>query len=85
MPPCFDAKVAALGWGIKIRMYFHNSCVILKLYEQDIKGVVQDFIISFDEEHTDMFLALNNTLDLFQQLIETNLKTRQCLCAWLQK
>ena len=53
-------------------MSFHKSCANLKFYKQILKGVVQDFVISFDEEHTDIFLALNNTLDLFRQLIETN-------------
>ena len=57
-------------------MSFHNSCANLKFYKQSLKGVVQDFVISFDEEHTDIFLALNNTLDLFRQLIETNFKDK---------
>ena len=35
----------------KIRMSFYNYCANLKIYKQSHKGVLQDFIIRFDEEH----------------------------------
>ena len=66
----------ALDLGIKIRMPFHNSCANIKFYQQSITGVVQDFIICFNEEHVDICLALSNTSGLLEQLIGTNFKDR---------
>ena len=57
-------------------MSFYNSCANVKYYKQSFEGTVQDFMISFDEEHTDVFKALNNTFHLSQQVIETNFKDR---------
>ena len=72
---CFNAKVAALGMGI--RMSFNNSHANLKFYMSSLKGFVQHFIISLDEEHMDMFIALNYTSGLFQRLMEKTLRIGQ--------
>ena len=55
---CFLALMrGCFGLGNKSK----NDFIILVLisnFTSRLKGVVQDFIISFDEEHTDIFLAL---------------------------
>ena len=73
------------AWEIKTRMSFHHSCANLKFHKRSFEGVFQDFIISFDEERTDIFKALNNTYDLFQQLIQTNFKNRTVCVRFVAK
>jgi hypothetical protein len=52
-------------------MSFHNNCASLDFHKQSLKGKVQDFIISFNEEQTDIQHVLKLTWDLFQQLVNS--------------
>lgn len=50
-------------------MLFSNDCASLTLHRTSLKGTVQDFIISFNENQTDIQQVLHLTLDLFQKLV----------------
>lgn len=52
-------------------MSFSNDCASLDFYKQSLKRKVQDFMISFNEEQTDIQQVLIRTKDLFVQLIDT--------------
>ena len=51
-------------------MSFSNDCASLNFYKQSSKGICQDYIISFNEEHTSFPEVLYITKDLFEQLID---------------
>ena len=48
-----------------------NNICNLSFHRQSLKGTVQDFIISFTEEQTDLKLIIGKAQDLFTQLIDT--------------
>lgn len=52
-------------------MSFHNDCAVLDFYKESFKGRFQDFIITFNEEQTDLMQILPMTLNLFKQLTDS--------------
>ena len=51
-------------------MSFSNDCASLKFHKQSLKGTFEDYVISFNEEHTSIPEVLYITKDLFEQLID---------------
>ena len=52
-------------------MSFRNDCAYLNFHKQSLKGVVQDYQISFNEEQSNIERIVPLTLDLFQQLVHS--------------
>ena len=52
-------------------MSFTNNNACLKLHREAFKSQLQDFIISFKQEHTTIEEVLQITSDLFDQLIKS--------------
>lgn len=52
-------------------MSFGNDCAYLKFYKQCLKGIIQDYQISFYNEQKDLEFVMNETFTLFQQLVST--------------
>ena len=48
---------------------FSNASGKLCFHRQSLRGRVQDYVISFEDEVHDIELVLNKTLDLFQKLM----------------
>ena len=48
---------------------FLSDCADLKFYKQSLKGAVQDYIISFIEDQTDLPQIISTTMQLFEQLM----------------
>ena len=51
-------------------MSFTNDCASLNFYKRSLKGGVEDYQISFNENHTTIADVLHITRDLFRQLID---------------
>ena len=51
-------------------MSFSNDCASLNFYKQSLKGVVEDYVINFNNEHTSISDVLYITQDLFKQLMD---------------
>ena len=49
---------------------FHNDCAYLRFYKKSLKDRVQDFVISFHEDQTNIETILSTTLELFQRLMQ---------------
>ena len=47
-----------------------NNCSNLCFHRLTVRGVVQEYIISFDKEESDIYIVLSKTYDLFEQLME---------------
>lgn len=47
-----------------------NDFCNLTFHRQSIKGLIRDYIISFNEDETDLELVIGKTLDVFVQLME---------------
>ena len=47
-------------------MSFSNDCASLNFYKQSLRGVVQDYVINFNNEHTSISDVLYITQDLFK-------------------
>ena len=67
-----------------------NAHGTLCFHRQSLRGVVQDYIISFHEEECDIERILSKTYDLFESLIQKysdkHIKARlvaQVICAWM--
>ena len=52
-------------------MSFSNDCGILNFHRQSLKGVVQDYVITFHKEQIDMESIIDNTNSLFLDLMKT--------------
>ena len=52
-------------------MSFRNECASLNLYQESLRGRVQDFQIVFNEEQMDINQVTSMTLDLFQLLMNS--------------
>ena len=50
-------------------MSFFNNCASLNFHKRSLKGAVEDYIISFNEEHATIAYVLLITQDLFEQLM----------------
>lgn len=57
---------------VRENMSFVNDCASIELYKQSMKGTLKDFIISFNEEQTDMEQVLMKTQSLFLDLIDSH-------------
>ena len=49
-------------------MSFANDCASLNFHKRSLKGVCEDYVISFNEEQTTIEDVLIITEDLFEQL-----------------
>ena len=52
-------------------MTFRNDCAYLNFYKQSLKGTIQDYQISFNEEQKEIEKIVPLTLDLFQQFVQS--------------
>ena len=52
-------------------MTFHNEYGCLAFHKASLKGVIQDYVIHFHEDESDMQLVIAHASDLFQQLMDT--------------
>ena len=52
-------------------MSFRNDCAYLNFYKESLKGTIQDYQISFNEEQDTIEKIVPLTLDLFQQLVKS--------------
>ena len=54
-----------------MNMTFTNDCASLEIYKKSLKGTVQDYMITFNEENNDLESVVSITENLFQQLINS--------------
>lgn len=52
-------------------MSFRNECSYLNFYKKSLKGVTEDYQISFNEDQHNIERIVPLTLDLFQQLLDS--------------
>ena len=50
-------------------MNYRNDCANLSFYKSSLKGVGQDYCISFEKDEIDINFILSQTAELFDQLI----------------
>ena len=67
-----------------LMMHFSNDCGFLTFHRESLKGVIQDYVISFHEDECDMQLIIIGSSDLFRQLINS-FKNRKVLARLVAK
>ena len=65
-------------------MNYSNDFCNLQFYKQSLKGRVQDYVISFNDNQTDFHAILDKKLDLFLKLYE-NFSNRNVLVRLIAK
>ena len=52
-------------------MSFRSECAYLGFYKQSLNGRVRDYIVSFNENQTEILDLLEMTWELFEQLVQS--------------
>ena len=80
----FKANWCFSGCNCGVTMNYSNDFCNLQFYKQSLKGRVQDYVISFNDNQTDFHAILDKTLDLFLKLYE-NFSNRNVLVRLIAK
>lgn len=65
-----DFSCKGSGLGVDDIMSYSNECGTLSFHRQSLKGRIQDYVIKFHKDEKDIDLMINDTYDLFFELIE---------------
>ena len=58
------------GVGVGVIMSYSNDCGTLSFHKESLKGVIQDYVISFHKEEAYIELVINDTYELFNKLMK---------------